>query len=262
MITHGAVSEAAAVEKAKQAPSIVGVDLAGAVTCSQAYQWSHGSDEWTPSSDRPRAKSRRRWKVVAYDFGVKQNILRRLVDVGCDVTVVPASTTAKDVEALEPDGIFLSNGPGDPEGVPYAIEAIRTLLGRRPIFGICLGHQVLGLAMGLKTYKLKFGHHGVNHPVMDLRTRKVEITSQNHNFAVQATGVVSAIPETPPLVETSFGRVAVTHVSLNDQSVEGLACVDQPVFSVQYHPEASPGPHDSAYLFTDFVGVMEKLYDS
>ncbi|BFU93605.1 MAG: carbamoyl phosphate synthetase small subunit, glutamine amidotransferase [Nitrospira sp.] len=262
VITHGAVSEAAAVEKAKQAPGIVGVDLAAAVTCAQAYQWSHGSGEWTPSFDDPRTKSRRRWKVVAYDFGVKQNILRRLVDVGCDVTVVPASTTAKDVEALEPDGIFLSNGPGDPEGVPYAIEAVKSLIGRRPIFGICLGHQILGLAMGLKTYKLKFGHHGANHPVMDLRTRKVEITSQNHNFAVQAEGVASTIPETPPLVETAFGRVAVTHVSLNDQSVEGLACVDQPVFSVQYHPEASPGPHDSAYLFTDFVGVMEKLYDS
>jgi carbamoyl-phosphate synthase small subunit len=262
VITHGAANEAAAVEQAKRAPGIVGVDLAAAVTCARTYQWSQGSGEWAPSLGGLRTKSRRRWKVVAYDFGVKQNILRRLVDVGCDVTVVPASTTASDVEALEPDGVFLSNGPGDPEGVPYAIEAVRSLIGRRPIFGICLGHQILGLAMGLKTYKLKFGHHGANHPVMDLRTRKVEITSQNHNFAVQVAGATSAIAETPPVVETAFGKVTVTHVSLNDQSVEGFACVEQPVFSVQYHPEASPGPHDSAYLFTDFIGVMEKLYGS
>jgi len=262
VITHGAASEAAAVEKAKQVSGIVGVDLAAAVTCAQAYQWSHGSGEWAPSSDDRRTKSSRRWKVVAYDFGVKQNILRRLVDVGCDVTVVPASTAARDVEALEPDGIFLSNGPGDPEGVPYAIEAVRSLIGHRPIFGICLGHQILGLAMGLKTYKLKFGHHGANHPVMDLRTRKVEITSQNHNFAVQVAARMSGVSEAPPVVETAFGRVSVTHVSLNDQSVEGLACMEQPVFSVQYHPEASPGPHDSAYLFADFIGIMEKSYDS
>jgi carbamoyl-phosphate synthase small subunit len=260
VITHGAANEAAAVEQAKRAPGILGVDLAAAVTCARTYQWSQGSGEWVPSLGGLRTKSCRRWKVVAYDFGVKQNILRRLVDVGCDVTVVPASTTASDVEALEPDGVFLSNGPGDPEGVPYAIEAVRSLIGRRPIFGICLGHQILGLAMGLKTYKLKFGHHGANHPVMDLRTRKVEITSQNHNFAVQVAGATSVIAETPPVVETAFGKVTVTHVSLNDQSVEGFACMEQPVFSVQYHPEASPGPHDSAYLFTDFIGVMEKLY--
>jgi len=197
---------------------------------------------------------------VAYDFGVKLNILRRLVDVGCDVTVVPASTTASQVEALKPDGIFLSNGPGDPEGVPYAIEAVRQLIGYRPIFGICLGHQILGLALGLKTYKLKFGHHGANHPVMDLRTRKVEITSQNHNFAVQVTSPITMIPDQPPLTDTVFGQVAVTHVSLNDHSIEGLACADRPVFSVQYHPEASPGPHDSAYLFTEFTQLMEKQY--
>jgi carbamoyl-phosphate synthase small subunit len=198
--------------------------------------------------------------VVAYDFGVKQNILRRLVDVGCDVTVVPASTTAMDVEALKPDGILLSNGPGDPEGVPYAMEAVRRLIGRYPIFGICLGHQILGLALGLKTYKLKFGHHGANHPVLDLRTRKVEITSQNHNFAVQVPSPITAIPERPPLVDTKFGKVAITHVSLNDQSIEGLVCLQRPVFSVQYHPEASPGPHDSAYLFTEFIQLMEKAY--
>jgi carbamoyl-phosphate synthase small subunit len=189
---------------------------------------------------------------------VKQNILRRLVDVGCDVTVVPASTTAKQVIAMNPDGIFLSNGPGDPEGVPYAIEAIGQLIGHCPIFGICLGHQILGLALGLRTYKLKFGHHGANHPVMDLRTRKVEITSQNHNFAVQVSKPIHSVPERPLLVDSKFGKVAVTHVSLNDQSIEGLACMDQPVFSVQYHPEASPGPHDSAYLFSEFIQLMEK----
>jgi len=258
LITHLESDARRAVQKAKQAPSIIGRDLAVEVTCREVYEWADGSGEWTPVLDGRGAAVRRRWRVVAYDFGVKLNILRRLVDVGCDVTVVPASTTAEQVEALNPDGIFLSNGPGDPEGVPYAMEAVRKLIGRRPIFGICLGHQLLGLALGLKTYKLKFGHHGANHPVMDLRTRKVEITSQNHNFAVQAAGQLDAIPDCPPLVDTPFGRVAVTHLSLNDHSIEGLACLDRPVFSVQYHPEASPGPHDSAYLFTEFIQLMEK----
>jgi carbamoyl-phosphate synthase small subunit len=236
---------------------MIGRDLASEVTCRASYDWSDGSGEWKPAS-AARTSKHRRWKVVAYDFGVKQNILRRLIDVGCDVHVVPASTTASYVEGLKPDGIFLSNGPGDPEAVAYAVEAMRSLIGRRPIFGICLGHQILGLALGLKTYKLKFGHHGANHPVMNLRTRKVEITSQNHNFAVQIPGVGEVIPEHPPIIETAFGKAAVTHVSLNDRSIEGLACMDQPVFSVQYHPEASPGPHDSAYLFTEFVQLMEK----
>ncbi len=261
LITHVDADRRQVVEKAQAAPSIVGRDLAAAVTCGKAYRWMEGSGEWTPSlGDKTGVGTTRRWHVVAYDFGVKLNILRRLVDVGCDVTVVPASTTATQVEALKPDGIFLSNGPGDPEGVSYAIEAVRQLIGRHPIFGICLGHQILGLALGLKTYKLKFGHHGANHPVMDLRTRQVEITSQNHNFAVQIIHPISAIPDRPPVVDTSFGQVAVTHVSLNDHSIEGLVCLDRPVFSVQYHPEASPGPHDSAYLFTEFVQLMEKQH--
>jgi carbamoyl-phosphate synthase small subunit len=262
IITHIDGDSRRVVEKAQAAPSIIGRDLATTVTCGKAYRWTEGSGEWAPSlGDKPRVGATRRWHVVAYDFGVKLNILRRLVDAGCDVTVVPASATASQVEALRPDGIFLSNGPGDPEGVPYAVEAVRELIGRRPIFGICLGHQILGLALGLKTYKLKFGHHGANHPVMDLRTRRVEITSQNHNFAVQAIHPISAIPDRPPVLDTSFGQVLVTHLSLNDQSVEGLACTDHPVFSVQYHPEASPGPHDSAYLFTEFTQLLEKQHE-
>ncbi|HKO30099.1 MAG TPA: glutamine-hydrolyzing carbamoyl-phosphate synthase small subunit [Nitrospiraceae bacterium] len=261
LITHVDGDSRKAIEKAQAAPSIIGRDLATAVTCEEAYQWTEGSGEWAHSlGDKTEVGTTRQWHVVAYDFGIKRNILRRLVDVGCDVTVVPASTTAMQVEALKPDGIFLSNGPGDPEGVLYAIEAMRQLIGRHPIFGICLGHQILGLALGLKTYKLKFGHHGANHPVMDLRTRQVEITSQNHNFAVQATPTINAIPDRPPVVDTTFGQVAVTHLSLNDLSIEGLVCLDRPVFSVQYHPEASPGPHDSAYLFTEFTQLMEKQH--
>lgn len=261
LITHVEVDARRAVEKARTAPSIIGRDLATTVTCEKAYRWTEGSGEWAPSlGDKARVDPTRRWHVVAYDFGIKQNILRQLVDAGCDVTVVPASTTAMQVEALKPDGIFLSNGPGDPEAVQYAVEAVRQLIGQHPVFGICLGHQILGLALGLKTYKLKFGHHGANHPVMDLRTRQVEITSQNHNFAVQVPHPIKTIPDRPPVIETSFGKVAVTHVSLNDHSIEGLACVDRPVFSVQYHPEASPGPHDSGYLFTKFIQLMEKRH--
>jgi carbamoyl-phosphate synthase small subunit len=259
VITHGGLDALQAVAKARNAPGIVGRDLAAEVTCEQSYEWKAGSGAWAPEGGGSRSKRqhRRPWQVVAYDFGVKQNILNRLVDVGCHVTVVPASTTAAEIDARKPDGIFLSNGPGDPEGVPYAVEAVRTLIGRYPIFGICLGHQILGLALGLETYKLKFGHHGANHPVLDLRSRKVEITSQNHNFAVKTPLSFSEAPNSPPTVDTEYGRLSITHLSLNDHSIEGMVCMDRPVFSVQYHPEASPGPHDSAYLFEEFVRLME-----
>jgi carbamoyl-phosphate synthase small subunit len=262
VITHGGLDTAQAVATAQKAPGIVGRDLAAEVTCERPYEWKAGSGTWAPEGGGSRSdkQHRRPWQVVAYDFGVKQNILNRLVDVGCCVTVVPASTTAAEIDARKPDGIFLSNGPGDPEGVPYAVDAVRMLIGRYPIFGICLGHQILGLALGLETYKLKFGHHGANHPVIDLRSRKVEITSQNHNFAVKIPVSFSEVPNSPPTVDTKYGRLSVTHLSLNDHSIEGMVCMDQPVFSVQYHPEASPGPHDSAYLFEEFVQLMETYH--
>lgn len=262
VITHVDLDRDRAIGRAKQTPSIVGQDLATKVTCERPYEWTTGSGEWMPEASANRRDHRRStgWRVVAYDFGIKHNILRRLVDVGCQVTVVPAGTSAAEIKALQPDGIFLSNGPGDPEGVPYAVKAVEGLIGQYPIFGICLGHQILCLAFGLNTYKLKFGHHGANHPVMDLRSRTVEITSQNHNFAVEAPMPLREVPKAPPVIETRYGKLALTHVSLNDYSIEGMACVDQPVFSVQYHPEAAPGPHDAAYLFEEFVRLMEKQH--
>ncbi|MBH0201863.1 MAG: glutamine-hydrolyzing carbamoyl-phosphate synthase small subunit [Nitrospira sp.] len=257
IITHLDLDPDRAVRQARQAPGIIGRDLAVEVTCARPYDWTMGTGDWAPSAYGGECRPSKVWRIVAYDFGVKHNILRRLVDVGCQVTVVPASTSAVEIEALKPDGIFLSNGPGDPEGLPYAAQTMEKLIGRYPIFGICLGHQILCLALGLKTYKLKFGHHGANHPVMDLRTRKVEITSQNHNFAVQGPTSLSEVPKTPPMIDTRYGKLSLTHVSLNDYSIEGMACLDHAVFSVQYHPEAAPGPHDAAYLFDEFVRLME-----
>lgn len=231
---------ASLVKKAKEFPSMTGLDLAKEVTCKKPYHWEQGL--WNLEKGYSNG-SQLRFKVAAYDFGMKFNILRNLVNVGCDVTIVPASTSAEDVLKMNPDGIFLSNGPGDPDAVTYAIDTVRKLIGKKPIFGICLGHQILGLALGGKTYKLKFGHHGGNQPVMDLTTNKVEITSQNHGFAVD--------------VDSLKGLAELTHINLNDKTVEGLAHTKLPLFSVQYHPEASPGPHDSAYLFKRFVDLME-----
>ncbi len=229
------------IEKIRANPPIVGRDLAREVTCDAAYPWTQGTwDLGAGYGDKPPAEAK--FKVVAMDFGVKTNILRLLVDHGCAVTVVPANTSADSILAMEPDGVFLSNGPGDPEPVTYAVETIRALVGKKPIFGICLGHQLIGLALGARTYKLKFGHHGANQPVKDHATGRVEITSQNHNFAVDLDSIA--------------GDVVATHVNLNDGTNEGMAHRTQPVFSVQYHPEASPGPHDASYLFDRFTTMM------
>jgi len=233
------------IEKAKAWPGLIGRDLVKEVTCPKPYAWSVGTSRsaFEPGTRNPQPGTARPHHVVAYDFGAKRSILKCLVDAGCRVTVVHASATADEVLALKPDGVFLSNGPGDPEGVPYAIEATRKLVQKLPVFGICLGHQILGLAFGGKTYKLKFGHRGGNQPVKDLLTGKVEITSQNHGFCVDLKTL------NPDEIET-------THVNLNDQTSEGLRHRKLPVFSVQYHPEASPGPHDARHLFKRFADMM------
>jgi carbamoyl-phosphate synthase small subunit len=235
VISSAAVDPAELLARARASRSMIGLDLAREVSCAAPYQVAAAS-----------AGATARYRVVAYDFGIKQNILRMLAAAGCDVTVVPAQTPAGEVLALSPDGIFLSNGPGDPEPCTYAIEATRALIeAGLPIFGICLGHQILGLACGGKTFKLKFGHRGANHPVKNLATGQVEVTSQNHGFAVDP-----ALFERPEYV--------LTHVNLNDGTVEGFRHRDRPVISVQYHPEASPGPHDSHYLFGEFIALMEQ----
>jgi carbamoyl-phosphate synthase small subunit len=241
-VMAGAMDEAAALHAAREFPGLVGMDLAQVVSCDKPYEWRESS--WKPGAGYGELGTAR-FHVVAYDFGIKRNILRKLVARACRVTVVPARTPAADVLALAPDGIFLSNGPGDPEPCDYAIQAIRTLLESDiPIFGICLGHQLLGLASGARTVKMKFGHHGANHPVHDLQSGRVIITSQNHGFAVDA----STLP----------ANVRVTHVSLFDGSLQGFARTDRPAFCFQGHPEASPGPHDIDYLFDRFVSLMEK----
>jgi carbamoyl-phosphate synthase small subunit len=241
-IMTGDASPKKAIQHARKFPGISGMDLAKFVRTDRRYQWCHG----VSFGRRPRIMSRRvaPYHVVAYDFGIKRNILRTLSDLDCRMTVVPAQTPAADVLLMEPDGVFLSNGPGDPEPCKYAIEAIRRFLeASTPLFGICLGHQLLGLAVGAKTTKMKFGHHGANHPVKDLKTGRVIITSQNHGFAVDE----ATLPD----------NVEATHRSLFDGSLQGIACKDRPAFSFQGHPEASPGPHDLLPLFERFISEMD-----
>ena len=244
ILSTGEMDDSRLVARASASPSMNGLDLATKVTCDRPYSWDEIDN--TPFALTARVQegsTGRRFKVVAYDYGIKRNILRRLVRYGCVVTVVPAGYPARDLLAMKPDGVFLSNGPGDPAAVGIAIRNVGALLGKVPIFGICLGHQILALALGGKTYKLKFGHRGGNHPVKNLLTGKIEITSQNHGFAVD-----------PASLDPS--AVEITHVNLYDQTNEGMRHRELPAFSVQYHPEASPGPHDSDYLFEDFIAMM------
>ena len=242
-VMAGRVAAEEALAQARAFPGLAGMDLAKVVSARRAYEWTEGS--WRLGKGFARLE-RPRFRVAAYDYGVKRNILRMLVDRGCAVTVYPAQTPAADLLAAKPDGVFLSNGPGDPEPCEYAIEAIGRILDttRIPVFGICLGHQLMGLASGARTMKMKFGHHGANHPVKDLDTGQVVITSQNHGFAVDAA--------------TLPGTLRPTHVSLFDGSLQGLARTDRPAFCFQGHPEASPGPHDVGYLFDRFVKLMEE----
>jgi carbamoyl-phosphate synthase small subunit len=234
------------VQKARSIRKMEGTDLASVVSTKSRYEWEHDGPDPLAADQEQIAVPKPDLHVVAYDFGIKKNILRMLANEGCRVTVVPAQTSAEDVLGLNPDGIFLSNGPGDPEPVEYAQQNIRKLMGRKPVFGICLGHQLIGLALGGRTYKLKFGHHGGNHPVKQMHTGKVEITAHNHNFAVDPDSI-------------NANEVDLTHIDLNDNTLEGLRHKSLPLFSVQYHPEASPGPHDSHYLFRDFRKMMEEF---
>jgi len=234
---------AALVERARALPGMEGQDLATRVSTPVRYEWREkGADAWT-TAERTEEPSPR-FHVVAYDWGLKRAMLRLLAGSGCRVTVVPSTTSAEETLALRPDGVFLTNGPGDPDAVVGARETVAALLGKVPVFGICLGHQILALSLGGKTYKLKFGHRGANQPVMDLSTGKVDITSQNHGFAVDA--------------ESLGERARVTHKNLNDSTVEGIEVLDAPAFGVQYHPESSPGPHDARALFGRFVAMMER----
>ena len=245
--------EKSLIAKAKGSPGLVGKDLVEGVTVSKPYF--------------KEAKQQTGLKVVALDYGIKRNIPEELAKVGLDVQVVPAKTTAQEILDYNPDGIFLSNGPGDPEGVPYASKVVKKLIGKKPIFGICLGHQLLSLALGGKTYKLKFGHRGGNQPIKNLSTGRVEITAENHGFAVDPKSFKVQTKEwqVGKTLElggwkgsSDFGAIEVTHLNLNDGTVEGLRCLEVPAFSVQYHPEASPGPHDSKYLFNEFVDLIKE----
>lgn len=248
------------IAKVKASPGLIGLDMVKHVTCSESYYWegdevATSAEEEEPEDVQPQLEFNFSppappevelipFRVVAVDCGIKFNILRKLQSHGCDITVVPATATAEDILAFEPEGIFLSNGPGDPEGVPYLIDTVKELIGKKPIFGICLGHQILGLAFGGKSYKLKFGHRGTNQPVKNLATDRVEITTQNHGFCIDFDSVKDK-------------RVKLTHVNLNDNTFEGMEHEEYQVFSVQYHPEASPGPHDAGYLFDKFVNMMK-----
>ena len=241
------LDEAALIARARSAPGLDGRDLAAEVTCREPYRWSEGLWEGIDGQIPRPARPQPVYRLVAYDFGIKRSILRQLVELGFDVTVVPASTSADAALAFDPDAIFLSNGPGDPAGVGGVQQHVRRLAEQRPVFGICLGHQILGLALGGRTRKLKFGHHGGNQPGQDLATGKVAICAENHGYAVDADSLRSAGED-----------VAITHVNLNDGTVEGLAHRSRPLFSVQYHPEASPGPHDAAYFFQRFREMVAR----
>ena len=231
VLSTGGLNKERLVRKAKDSPGLVGRDLVKKVTCRKNYQW--------------RSKKSKTWRVVVLDCGVKFNILRELEENNCQATVVPASTKARDILEMKPSGLLLSNGPGDPAGVPYVVKTVKKLIGKLPIFGICLGHQMLGLALGGKTYKLKFGHRGANHPVKDLKTGKVVITVQNHGFCVDTDSL-------------NKDDLEITHLNLNDNTLEGMKHRKLPLFSVQFHPEASPGPHDARYLFGEFTGMMKR----
>ncbi len=241
LCTDDSISDEDLVAQAQAWEGLDNIDLVQTVTCEEPYHWTDTTD---PNWEFAKFAETHPYHVVAYDFGIKRNILRRLASYGCRITIVPAKTTAAEVLALNPDGVFLSNGPGDPSALPYAVEAVNNLIGQAPIFGICLGHQILGQALGAKTYRLKFGHHGGNQPVKYTDNPTVEISAHNHNFAVD--------PATLPT------EAEVTHVNLNDECCEGLRHKTLPVFSVQYHPEAAPGPHDSDYLFEQFIEMMAK----
>jgi len=239
------------ISKAKGLSGLEGQDLVKEVSCQKAYNWEEAEInlDTVSGSTRKQPEHNKPHKVIVYDCGVKYNILRKLRNHNCDVTVVPACTTASEALSMKPDGVVVSNGPGDPAAVPYMVENVTGIIGKKPVMGICLGNQIIARALGYKTFKLKFGHHGGNQPVMDLRTKKVTITSQNHCFAVDGESLNNG-------QSGKFGKVEITHINLNDKSIEGLRCMDVPAFAVQYHPEASPGPHDASYIFNEFIEMM------